>query len=68
MPGQTEHECPQWRQCHKRRSLRNRFEIVKTLGQGTYGKVKLAIERETGQPVSGICFLYSYFMAGLALP
>ena len=29
-----------------------RFDIVKKLGQGTYGKVQLAINKETGQDVS----------------
>ncbi|KAK2183203.1 hypothetical protein NP493_320g01048 [Ridgeia piscesae] len=31
------------------RNLNQRFEIVKTLGQGTYGKVKLAVEKKTGR-------------------
>jgi len=33
------------------RNLNQRFEIVKTLGQGTYGKVKLAVEKKTGRQV-----------------
>lgn len=28
-----------------------RFDIVKKLGQGTYGKVQLGINKETGQEV-----------------
>jgi hypothetical protein len=32
-------------------NLKNRFELKKTLGEGTYGKVKLAIERTTGEQV-----------------
>ena len=36
---------------HHRHNLRNRFQLVKTLGQGTYGKVKLAVERSTGTKV-----------------
>ncbi|KAF0313001.1 NUAK family SNF1-like kinase 2 [Amphibalanus amphitrite] len=36
---------------HKHK-LRHRFDIVKKLGQGTYGKVQLAINKETGQDVS----------------
>jgi len=36
-----------------RRKLRNRFEICRKLGQGTYGKVQLGINKETGQEVSG---------------
>ena len=35
---------------HKR-NLKNRFELKRTLGEGTYGKVKLAIERTTREPV-----------------
>ncbi|XP_045164782.2 NUAK family SNF1-like kinase 1 [Mercenaria mercenaria] len=30
-------------------NLKNRFELKKTLGEGTYGKVKLALERTTGE-------------------
>ena len=32
---------------HRRHNLKERFEIVKTLGQGTYGKVKLAVEKSS---------------------
>lgn len=35
-----------------RYNLKTRFEVVKSLGQGTYGKVKLAIDKKTGQKVS----------------
>ena len=34
-----------------RYNLKHRFEIVKSLGCGTYGKVKLAIDKKTGQKV-----------------
>ncbi|XP_039249845.2 NUAK family SNF1-like kinase 1 [Styela clava] len=34
---------------HTRYNVRSRYEFVKTLGKGTYGKVKLAIERDTGR-------------------
>ncbi|KAL4226645.1 NUAK SNF1-like kinase 1 [Mactra antiquata] len=30
-------------------NLKNRFELKKTLGEGTYGKVKLAVERSSGK-------------------
>ena len=36
---------------HKRK-LKNRFEIRRKLGQGTYGKVQLGINKETGQEVA----------------
>lgn len=32
-----------------RYNVRSRYEFVKTLGKGTYGKVKLAIEKDTGR-------------------
>lgn len=35
-----------------RRKLKQRFDIVKKLGQGTYGKVQLGINKETGQEVA----------------
>lgn len=40
-----------------RHNLRNRFELVRTLGQGTYGKVKLAIEKSSGNKVRPHSFL-----------
>lgn len=38
-----------------RHNLKNRFELGKTLGEGMYGKVKLAVERATGEQV---CFFF----------
>ncbi|RZF32011.1 hypothetical protein LSTR_LSTR007089 [Laodelphax striatellus] len=35
-----------------RRKLKQRFDIVRKLGQGTYGKVQLGINKETGQEVA----------------
>ncbi|XP_067932439.1 NUAK family SNF1-like kinase 1 [Watersipora subatra] len=35
-----------------RHNLKHRFEIIKSLGSGTYGKVKLAIDKKTGQKVA----------------
>lgn len=32
--------------------LSYRFDIIKKLGQGTYGKVQLGINKETGQEVA----------------
>lgn len=32
--------------------LTNRFDIIKKLGQGTYGKVQLGINKESGQEVA----------------
>ena len=35
-----------------RHNLKNRLELIRTLGEGTYGKVKLAVERSTCEQVS----------------
>lgn len=35
-------------------NLKHRYELQETLGRGTYGKVKKAIERHTGRVVSDI--------------
>lgn len=35
-----------------RHNLRHRFEMKDTIGEGTYGKVKMAIERATGEKVA----------------
>ncbi|GFR73681.1 hypothetical protein ElyMa_002143300 [Elysia marginata] len=34
---------------HQRHNLKNRFQLLKTLGEGTYGKVKLAVEKSSGE-------------------
>lgn len=34
-----------------RYNLKSRFDVIKSLGSGTYGKVKLAMDRKTGQKV-----------------
>ena len=36
----------------KTHRLKQRFQVVRKLGQGTYGKVQLAINNETGQEVN----------------
>ncbi|GFS58476.1 NUAK family SNF1-like kinase 1 [Nephila pilipes] len=36
----------------KKHRLKQRFDVQRKLGQGTYGKVQLAINRETGQEVA----------------
>ncbi|CAG5117938.1 unnamed protein product, partial [Candidula unifasciata] len=37
---------------HQRQNLKNRFLLVKTLGEGAYGKVKLATDKATGEHVA----------------
>ncbi|CAG7787051.1 unnamed protein product, partial [Allacma fusca] len=36
---------------NNRGRLRQRFDLIRKLGQGTYGKVQLGIDKETGQEV-----------------
>ncbi|KAH8031378.1 hypothetical protein HPB51_016562 [Rhipicephalus microplus] len=36
----------------KKHKLRQRFQVIRKLGQGTYGKVQLAINRATNQEPS----------------
>lgn len=38
-------------QHHGYNNVKSRYELIKTLGKGTYGKVKLAIDRTNGQKV-----------------
>lgn len=35
-----------------RHRLKLRFEVIRKLGQGAYGKVQLAVNKETGKEVS----------------
>ena len=42
--------CAVRRHQHKH-NVNNRYEFIKTLGKGTYGKVKLARQKETNQLV-----------------
>lgn len=37
---------------HHKHNLKHRYELLETLGRGTYGKVKRAVERQTGREVS----------------
>lgn len=52
---------------HHKHNLKHRYELLETLGRGTYGKVKKAIERHSGREVrhqdyfkiSLLCLFYS---------
>ena len=37
---------------HHKHNLKHRYELLETLGRGTYGKVKKAVEKHTGRVVS----------------
>lgn len=37
---------------HHKHNLKHRYELLETLGRGTYGKVKKAIERHSGREVA----------------
>lgn len=39
---------------HHKHNLKHRYELLETLGRGTYGKVKKAIERHSGREVSNL--------------
>lgn len=43
-----------------RHNLKSRFELLKTLGEGSYGKVKLAKEKTTGELVGDSIFIKPY--------
>uniref|UniRef100_A0A8C2EYA3 non-specific serine/threonine protein kinase n=1 Tax=Cyprinus carpio TaxID=7962 RepID=A0A8C2EYA3_CYPCA len=48
----TPEERAEVRKHHHTHSLRRRFEVLETLGRGTYGKVKRAVERRCGKTVA----------------
>lgn len=43
---------PSVKKHHHKHNLKHRYELLETLGRGTYGKVKKAIERHSGREVS----------------
>lgn len=50
---------------HHKHNLKHRYELLETLGRGTYGKVKKAIERHSGRVVSEAeMLLFSMFPPG----
>lgn len=52
MPSSVEENVNPDLKKRKTHRLKQRFQVVRKLGQGTYGKVQLAINNETGQEVS----------------
>ncbi|XP_069048753.1 NUAK family SNF1-like kinase 1 isoform X1 [Lepisosteus oculatus] len=43
---------PSVKKHHHKHNLKHRYELLETLGRGTYGKVKKAIERDSGREVA----------------
>lgn len=53
-PGEIKRSSSGVKKHHHKHNLKHRYELLETLGRGTYGKVKKAIERHSGREVS-IC-------------
>jgi hypothetical protein len=48
---------------NQRETLHSRFDFIRILGKGTYGKVKLANDKRTGKQVNiYVIFLFLYFL------
>ncbi|XP_028814622.1 NUAK family SNF1-like kinase 1 [Denticeps clupeoides] len=50
-PGDSR-RCSGVKKHHHKHNLKHRYELLETLGRGTYGKVKKAIERRSGREVA----------------
>lgn len=53
---------------NNRQKLRARFDILRKLGQGTYGKVQLAINKDTGEEVRFLFLLFLFLHVHSTLP
>ena len=56
---------PEVKKHQHKHNLKHRYEVMETLGKGTYGKVKRAVERASLKTVSGGdpgCFLLFFFV------
>jgi len=45
---------------HHTHRLKRRYEVLETLGTGTYGKVKRAVARQCGKTVSDIVLSFEF--------
>lgn len=53
----TDTEAPvQVKKHQHKHNLKHRYEVMETLGKGTYGKVKRAVERASMKTVSYVCW------------
>lgn len=50
-PGEVKRSSSGVKKHHHTHNLKHRYELLETLGRGTYGKVKKAIERHSGREV-----------------
>ncbi|RXN05279.1 NUAK family SNF1-like kinase 1 [Labeo rohita] len=51
-PGEVKRSNSGVKKHHHKHNLKHRYELLETLGRGTYGKVKKAIERHSGREVA----------------
>uniref|UniRef100_A0A8C2GAR0 non-specific serine/threonine protein kinase n=1 Tax=Cyprinus carpio TaxID=7962 RepID=A0A8C2GAR0_CYPCA len=51
-PGKVKRSSSGVKKHHHKHNLKHRYELLETLGRGTYGKVKKAIERHSGREVA----------------
>ncbi|KAJ7997871.1 hypothetical protein DPEC_G00216660 [Dallia pectoralis] len=51
-PGDDTKRHSGFKKHHHKHNLKHRYELLETLGRGTYGKVKKAIERHSGREVA----------------
>ncbi|XP_016099569.1 NUAK family SNF1-like kinase 1 [Sinocyclocheilus grahami] len=51
-PGEVKRSSSGVKKHHHKHNLKHRYELLGTLGRGTYGKVKKAIERHSGREVA----------------
>lgn len=47
----------------QRQKLKHRFDVIHKLGQGTYGKVQLGVDKDSGQQVKLIKLISNSFIS-----